>query len=652
MKRTCLIVLVTLLIDLLALAQVRELKVPDTLKLDGVPKFPASLGDIVRRYQDASPDSLVGWDPVKVEPVFIRHPSHGGWELDSVGIPGGPASRIRYLPAGAYGAYHNPRRNYFVFDVDTTPGAERIQLFGFSGGLSPLVLLSDGKSKNYSPAFSNSGDQMMYSSNRRNGKHMDIYVLNPLDPTSNRMVAQVDGEDWSAFDWSPDDKKVILSEYLTSGETHLWILDIATQTKTRLTDPSTAGPIFNGSNAQFSKDGKGVYHTTDRDSEFRRLAYVDIATRRYTFLTPHLNWDVEDFALSRDRRFLAFITNDNGSSSLHVLDTAKKNREIRLPEIPSGVIQTLSWHNDDKHLAFGLSSGTIPGDIYSIEIGSAKLQRWTNSSRPDTPESPKAEQIEWKSFDGKLIPGFLYRPPPTFQGRRPVIISAHGGPNSQFRPSFRGSDNYFTFEIGAVMIYTNIRGSNGYGKAFLESDNGYLRQDSIKDIGALLDWIRDQPELDPNQVLIRGQSYGGYVALSVAADYCDRVRGAISISGPSNLVTYLQKTDLSRQDRRRAEYGDERDPKMREYLESIAPFYKADRVKKPLLVIQGRYDTRVDFSESEQMVAAVRKFGTPVWYLLALDEGHDFGSARNIHFFLCTQAFFVRGILSDQVGFN
>ena len=146
-----------------------------------------------------------------------------------------------------------------------------------------------------------------------------------------------------------------------------------------------------------------------------------------------------------------------------------------------------------------------------------------------------------------------------------MIIDVHGGPNSQFRPSFRGGDNYFTYELGAVMIYPNIRGSTGYGKDYLESDNGYLRRDAVKDIGALLDWIKNQSELNADRVLIKGESYGGYVALSVAVDYPDRILGAISTSGPSNLVTYLEKTDISRQDRRRAEYGDERDPNMRTF---------------------------------------------------------------------------------------
>ena len=647
MRRFSLIALAITLVVRLAFAQERVLKPPDTLKLDGVPKIPASLGDSIQGYQASSPDYLVGWDPTKIEPQFVRHFHTGRWELFSVATPGGAPTRICSPPARSYDTYNNPQRRYFVFEVDASAGSERMQLYGYDPANNTLGLLTDGRSKNYHPVFSNSGKQMMYSSTRRNGKDMDIYVIDPLDAKSDHLVAQLDGENWAALDWSPDDQKVILSEYMGAGESYLWILDVATGMKTRLTDPLASGGVFNGSNAQFSKDAKGVYHITDRDSDLARLAYVDIATKRESYLTQ-IDWDTEEFALSPDRRLVAFTINQNGFSRLHILDTAKKNKEIHLDELPAGVIQKLSWHKNSRYVAFGFSSGTVPGDIYSVDIRNGKLQRWTSNGQAVLEGSPKPELIKWESFDGKYIPGFLYRPPAVFSGPRPVIIDVHGGPSDQFRPGFRGSDNFFTFELGAVMIYPNIRGSTGYGKAYLKSDNGYLREDAIKDIGSLLDWIKVRPELDAERILIRGESYGGYVALSVAANYSDRIRGAISASGPSNLVSFLETTDGSRQDSRRAEYGDERDPQMRRFLNGIAPSNKAEKVKRPLLVIQGRNDTRVAFSEAEQMVVSVRKVGTPVWYVLALNEGHGWVSVRNKHFSACTEASFARGLLAGE----
>lgn len=649
MRKLCRVIALSLHVVQFASAQSGWLKPPEALLLDGVPQIPASIGASIHNYQPTYDDVLVGWDPTKVEPIFVRRYSTGAWVLSKSANPGEPPSQFRQLPARVYEAYSNPRRRYFVFQADASAGAERMQFYGYDGEQSSLVLLTDGTSKNYYPLFSKSGDRMMYSSTRRTGKHMDIYVTNPLDPKSNRMVALLEGEDWSAFDWSLDDNKVVLSENRRSGETYLWLLDVASGTKSRLTDVPALGTVFNGSSASFNKDGTGIYHVTDRDSEFRRLAYLDIATRRETYLSGYIGADVEEFALSPNGGLLAFTCNENGFSRLHIIDTSKKNQEIQLPEMPTGVIHKLSWHSSGSDLAFGLSSGTVPGDIYSVQMRHRILQQWTSSGRAEMAELPKPELVKWRSFDGKSIPGFLYRPPARFTGRRPVIINVHGGPSSQFRPGFREVDNYFTFELGLVMIYPNIRGSTGYGKSYAEADNGYRREDAIKDIGALLNWIRTQSELDADHVVIKGESYGGYVALSVAANYSAGIVGAISDSGPSNLATDLERTDVSRQDRRRAEYGDERDAEMKKFLETIAPFRRADKVRKPLLVIQGKNDSRVPYTESEQMVVAVRKTQTPVWYLLALNEGHSFTSVRIVRFSLCAQAFFISSLLAGQL---
>jgi dipeptidyl aminopeptidase/acylaminoacyl peptidase len=476
---------------------------------------------------------------------------------------------------------------------------------------------------------------------------MDLYVMDPVNPKSDRMVAQLDGEDRAPLDWSPDDRKLLLREFLISTESYLWLIDLASGTKVRLTDAPPDRKVSIGPYAQFSGDGKGAYFTTDRDSDFARMAYLEIDTRRCTYLSNEISWGVEEFALSPGRGLLAFTTNEDGFSRLRMIDLAKKNKQIKIPDLPEGVVERLKWDGSGSRPAFGISSSAVPGDIYSLEVQSGRLEQWTKSADQQAGEAARPELIKWPSFDGRSIPGFIYRPPAKFKGPRQVIIDIHGGPSLQYRPGFRGSDNYFSFELGAVMIYPNIRGSSGYGKAYLDLDNGYLRENATRDIGALLEWIKNRPGLDASRVLVRGQSYGAYVSLSVATSYGDRIAGAISISGPSNLVTDLERTDVSRQDRRRAEYGDERDPDMRKFLDRIAPLTNASRVRKPLLVVQGRNDTRVPPAESEQMVTAVRKEGAPVWYLLALYEGHIFGYGQTIHISLCTQALFAKTVFGQ-----
>ena len=253
--------------------------------------------------------------------------------------------------------------------------------------------------------------------------------------------------------------------------------------------------------------------------------------------------------------------------------------------------------------------------------------------------------VRWKSFDGRTISGFLYRPPAKFTGKRPVIINIHGGPESQFRPSFLGRYNYYLNELGVAVLFPNVRGSTGYGKTFTKLDNGFRREDSVKDIGALLDWIATQPELDTDKILVTGGSYGGYMSLAVATKYSDKIKAAIDIVGISNFVTFLENTEGYRRDLRRVEYGDERDAKMREFLQKISPTNNADNIKVPLFVIHGKNDPRVPLIEAEQIVKTVRKNEVPVWYLMAKDEGHGFSKKKNIDFQFYSTVMFIKEFL-------
>jgi len=294
-----------------------------------------------------------------------------------------------------------------------------------------------------------------------------------------------------------------------------------------------------------------------------------------------------------------------------------------------------------------IASAQSPGDAYAIDVRDNKVTRWTESKVAglDATQFRSAERIEWKSFDGRPIGGFIVRPPAKFAGKRPVLISIHGGPEAQARPGFMGRWNYFVDVMGVALIEPNVRGSTGYGKTFTTLDNGMKREDSVKDIGALLDWIRTQPDLDADRVLVEGGSYGGYMVLGVATNFPDRIAGAIDIVGVANFVSFLENTESYRRDLRRVEYGDERDPAMRAFLTKISPANNADRIRKPLLVVQGRNDPRVPYTEAEQIVAAARKNGVPVWYLLADNEGHGFARKANADFLFYTMIAFIEARL-------
>ncbi|NES74112.1 MAG: S9 family peptidase, partial [Okeania sp. SIO2D1] len=252
------------------------------------------------------------------------------------------------------------------------------------------------------------------------------------------------------------------------------------------------------------------------------------------------------------------------------------------------------------------------------------------------------ELIRWPSFDNRQISGFLYRPPTKFTGKRPVIINIHGGPESQYRPTFLGRQNYYLDELGVAIIFPNVRGSSGYGKTFLQLDNGYLREDAVKDIGTLLEWIATQPDLDKERILVSGGSYGGYMSLAVATKYSEKIRAAIDLVGISNFVTFLERTEDYRRDLRRVEYGDERDPKMRQFLLDISPLNNADKITKPLFVVHGQNDPRVPVTEAQQIAKTVADNGVPLWYLVAKDEGHGFAKKKNNDFLFYATVMFIK----------
>jgi dipeptidyl aminopeptidase/acylaminoacyl peptidase len=480
---------------------------------------------------------------------------------------------------------------------------------------------------------------MAFGSTRRNGADRDIYAMDPNDAASTRMVLEVQGGGWSPADWSPDDSRLAVSESISVNESYIWIVDVATGAKTLATPKGEEQVAYGG--ARFAADGKGLYVTTDREAEFRRLAHLDLATGEHTYLTSHIPWDVEGFALPPDGLTIAFVTNEEGLSVLHLLDT-KTGEEKPAPKLPTGLVSGLEWHGNGRDLGFELSSARAPADVYSIDVETGTLERWTESETGglDAAAFSEAELVHWKSFDGKTISGFLYKPDPRFTGPRPVIVQIHGGPEGQARPGFQGRSNFFYEELGVAVLYPNVRGSMGFGKHFVKLDNGVLREDSVKDIGALLDWIPTRADLDAARVMVTGGSYGGYMTLAVATHYDARIRCSLDVVGISNFVTFLQNTESYRRDLRRVEYGDERDPAMREHLLAISPANNAGKITKPLFVVQGRNDPRVPWTESEQMVATVRENGGPVWYLLANDEGHGFAKKKNQDFqFYATVAF-------------
>jgi dipeptidyl aminopeptidase/acylaminoacyl peptidase len=635
--------LAVVLFAALVFAQSDEVTPNENLVAEGIPKIPSSIAESVGRYSEFRSADFSSWHPTKRE-MLIETRFADTAQVHQVKFPGGARTQLTFFPDRIAGVDYQPGNGDSFLFVKDVGGGEFYQLYRYDFATGAITLLTDGKSRNTTPRWSYQGDRIAYGCNQRTGNDVDVWVVNANDPASAHMVAQMEGGGWTVSDWSPDGKQLLIGNYVSAAETYVWLVDVASGKKELLTPKAAETVAYN--NARFSQDGKGIYLTSDQDAEFARLVYIDLSSRKVTVLTPALNWDVDEFDLSRDGRWIAFEANEDGISVLHVLDT-KTNKEVPVPKLPVGVLYGISWRNNSRELAFSLSTASQDYDAYSLDVATGKLDRWTFSETGGLNTSGFAEPnlIHWKSWDGRSISAFLYKPPAKFSGKRPVIIDIHGGPEGQVRPDFLGRDNYYINELGIAMIYPNVRGSTGYGKSFQKLDNGFLREGSYKDINSLLDWIQTQPDLDAGKVMITGGSYGGFMTLAVATSYNDRICCSVDIVGPSNLVTFLEHTSGYRQDLRRVEYGDERDPKMREFLERIAPANNAKNITKPLFVIAGQNDPRVPPSESAQMVSIVRKNGTPVWWLLGKDEGHGFAKKKNRDYQFYATVMFVKEYL-------
>ncbi len=638
------LIAVILLPIFMVTAQTPNITPGDNLVVEGIPQIPATIVEAVERYTNFRSAVLASWHPTRRE-MLISTRFGDTSQVHLVKSPLASRQQLTFFPERVKGATFQPTEgNYFVFSKDIG-GNEFNQNYRYDLESGDINLLTDGKSKNSRGLWSHKGDRMVYTSTRRTGNDADFYIINPENPQSDRLLTKVEGGGWGTLDWSPNDNQILIIEYVSVNESYLWLVNTQSGEKKLVTPKGGKEKVayFGG---MFTKDGKGLYVITDRESEFSRLTYVDLATFQHTYLTSDINWDVEDFDLSEDGKYMAFVTNEDGTSVLHLLETAT-GKEKPLPKLPVGQVYGINWHPNNQDLGFTLISAKSTADIYSLNIRTNKVERWTQSETGglNTNNFPEPELVRWQSFDGKTISGFLYPPPAKFTGKRPVIINIHGGPEGQFRPGFLGRNNYYLNELGVAIIFPNVRGSSGYGKTFLKLDNGYKREDSVKDIGALLDWIATQPSLDQDRVLVTGGSYGGYMSLAVATKYSDKIRAAIDIVGISNFVTFLEKTEGYRRDLRRVEYGDERDPKMREFLLKISPVNNAGNIKKPLFVIHGKNDPRVPLNEAEQIVATVRKNDVPVWYLMAKDEGHGFGKKKNRDFQFYATVMFIKEFL-------
>lgn len=600
------------------------------LILEDIPEIPAELTERLLQYQNMRGASLADWLP-DGEGLLIRTRFAETTQLHAVAFPGGARRQITFFPEPVGGgSFPNTGEREFLFSMDSG-GNEVSQLFLFDMETGRARMVSDGEARHGGGLWANTTASFAFTNNARNGRDFDIYLREPGDaPGESRMVFESAGS-WGPVDFAPDDSRLLISQYISVNETTLHILDLESGETTQV-NPNAEGPVRYGA-ARFSANGDAIFYTSDEGSEFRQLRYAELRHGVTTTLVDDIEWDVESFTLSDDGSRLVFSVNAGGKSELYLLDTESLERTPI--DLPMGIIGGMRFHPDGDRIAFSLSTPTAPTEVYTYSFDDQELVRWTYSETGGLPPGMfvAPEIIRYPTFDThengdrRMIPALVYRP--RTEGPWPVIINIHGGPESQSRPFFGSLTQFYVNELDAAVIFPNVRGSTGYGKTFVQLDNGMLREDSVRDIGALLDWIELQPDLDESRVAVIGGSYGGYMVLASLVHFSDRLAAGVSSVGISNFVTFLESTAEYRRDLRRVEYGDERDPEMRAFLESISPSNNADRIRAPLMVAQGFNDPRVPYTESEQIVEAVRANGFPVWYFLAMNEGHGFARKEN-----------------------
>jgi dipeptidyl aminopeptidase/acylaminoacyl peptidase len=613
------------------------------LVIDGIPEIPDRVSQRLNQYRNTRSAGLAGWLP-DGSGIIIATRFGDTAQLHLVSEPGGARRQLTFFEEPVSGATINPKNNTLLFGRDVG-GSEFYQIFELDLADGNYQMLTDGKSRNMATNWSNNGDRFTYTTTRRNGRDMDIHIMSMDKPGETTPLLEKGGA-WMAADWSPDDSQILVLRYISANEMYPNLFDLASG---ELTPLYTPGKRVAYGGATWSGDGKGMYFSSDEEGEFKKLKYYDFETGEISNLRDDIIWDVESLQTSPDGKTLAFIVNADAIDELHLMDLPTM-KDIDLPPIPKGVVGGLEFSPDGSQLGLVINTPTSPGDVYSIDISSKVLTRWTYSEIGglNAESFVGAKLIRYPTFDqadGKTrtIPAFYYRPPG--DGPFPVLIDIHGGPEAQERPTFSSSLQYATSELGIAVLAPNVRGSDGYGKSYLQLDNGYKREDSVKDIGALLDWIETQPDLDSSRVAVTGGSYGGYMVLASMVHYNDRLKAGIDYVGISSFVTFLENTQEYRRDLRRVEYGDERDPEMRKFLDNISPLNSVDKITKPLFVIQGLNDPRVPAGESEQIVAAVRANGGTVWYLLAKDEGHGFRKKPNRDYLSDAMALFLETFL-------
>ncbi|GAB4195700.1 MAG: S9 family peptidase [Wenzhouxiangellaceae bacterium] len=615
-----------------------ESRQEDQLVLSGIPAADEAQALRLSHYLATRDARFAGWLSDDDEAGIVVLTRFGQTrQLHRVRRPGGSREQITFgddpvLNAWPLTGVSTPQL-LFLRDFQ---GNENFQIYHLDLSNGDLQRLSDGLSRHGALVQANQPYQFAHYITARNQRDWDLVSLSaqqsadqPRRQWRQRLIRQGEGT-WLPLDWSPDDQWLLALRVSSAAISLPYLLRADGEERIALYPEGEREAYMDG---RFDRKGRAIFLLSNRGREFVGLFRLDLGSGelRLVLDLPH---DIEQLAISPDRSMLALVINEQGYSRLRLL-ASNTLKPLRLPPIPDGVIDSLRFSADSSQLGFSLGNASHPGDAYAIDLRRQHLTRWTRSEMGGLPEEQMVEPrlIDYPGYAAEgepplQIPAWYY-PARDRSQPRPVVVYIHGGPEIQARPRFDPLIQYWVRELGLAVLVPNVRGSQGYGRSYISLDDGRRREDAVRDIGALLDWIAQQPELDHQRVGLYGASYGGYMVLSSMAHFADRVRAGVDLNGITDFVTFLRNTSEYRRDHRRGEYGDERRATMREFLRSISPQAMSDRIVSPLFIAQGANDPRVPASQSASLVETLRQDGREVWYFLAADEGHGFRKQRN-----------------------
>ena len=607
------------------------------LVLESIPEIPPEISERLTAYENVRGHAFLDWTGDGSILITTRFGDTN--QVHEVKAPGGARRQLTFYEETVSNAAMSPKGGAFLFARDKG-GDEYYQGYRFDMETGVVSGFTEPGTRNGAPLWADSGELAAWARTNPGDPNNDIIIGNPADPASVRVALEGEGA-IGPVDWSDDGSKLLLQRYISIAESHLFVLDLASGGLTQINPEDTVA--YSG--GALLGDGS-IITATDKDSEFTNLVRIapDGAVTNYT---ADIDWGVSDWTLSPDGNTVAFTLNEGGLGTIHLLEV--ESGHVRPgPTLPVGIASGLVFSRSGSHVGFTFNAATSPADAWSFDVATLNLTRWTEAEtgglNPDTFIEPVL--FDYPNADGMDIPAFIYKP--KGEGPHPVIISIHGGPEGQSRPGFSSSYQYWANELGIAVVVPNVRGSSGYGKTYVSLDNGLNRKKSVEDIGALLDWIETQPDLNSDKVIVYGGSYGGYMVLASMIDYGDRLAGGIDIVGISDFKTFLENTEGYRADLRRAEYGDERDPVIAAFFDEISPLKNASKITKPLFVIQGYNDPRVPYTEAEQILEAVKANGVKAWFMMAMDEGHGFRKKSNREAQREAETLFLQEVLAEK----